>query len=82
MSIVGPRPPLESEVELYPPHAWDRLRVRPGLTGLWQVSGRCETTFDQMVDLDETYWRQCSPLLELKILVRTPLVVLSARGAA
>jgi lipopolysaccharide/colanic/teichoic acid biosynthesis glycosyltransferase len=59
-----------------------RLRVKPGLTGLWQVSGRCELTFQEMVKLDTAYWRDWTPLLELRVLLLTPLAVLSGRGAA
>ena len=55
MAIVGPRPPVEYEAELYTDREMRRLEVLPGLTGLWQVSGRCETTFDEMIDLDLQY---------------------------
>ena len=82
MSIVGPRPPMVSEAELYDSRAWQRLMVRPGLTGLWQVNGRCELTFDEMIDLDIEYSKSWSPLLEMQILVKTPKVVLTAKGAA
>jgi lipopolysaccharide/colanic/teichoic acid biosynthesis glycosyltransferase len=82
MSLVGPRPPMLSEAELYDDRAWQRLRAKPGLTGLWQVSGRCELSFDDMVALDVEYARSWSPLLELQILIKTPKAVLSARGAA
>jgi lipopolysaccharide/colanic/teichoic acid biosynthesis glycosyltransferase len=81
MSIVGPRPPLPYEVELYDGTALQRLRVKPGLTGLWQVSGRCELTFAEMVALDNEYWRRWSPLLDLRIIVRTPGAILRGRGA-
>ncbi|MEY2474815.1 MAG: hypothetical protein QOG87_130 [Actinomycetota bacterium] len=82
MSLVGPRPPMLGEAELYDDRAWQRLRSKPGLTGPWQVSGRCELTFDDMVALDVEYARSWSPLLELQILIKTPKAVLSARGAA
>ena len=82
MSIVGPRPPMVSEGELYDDRAWQRLMAKPGLTGLWQVSGRCELTFDQMVALDIEYSERWSPLLEVQILVKTPKAVLTAKGAA
>ena len=82
MSLVGPRPPLPHEVELYPATAWDRLRVKPGITGLWQVSGRCELSFEQMVSLDVHYWRRWSLLSDIVILLKTPRTVLSRRGAA
>ena len=82
MSLVGPRPPLPHEVQLYPASAWDRLRVKPGITGLWQVSGRCELSFEQMVALDVHYWRRWSLLSDIVIILKTPRTVLSRRGAA
>jgi exopolysaccharide biosynthesis polyprenyl glycosylphosphotransferase len=82
MSLVGPRPCLPYEVELYPPHAWERLLVKPGMTGLWQVNGRNLLDFAQMVELDVEYIRHWSFWLDLEILVRTPLVVLTGRGAS
>lgn len=82
MSLVGPRPILPNEVELYRTAALQRLRVKPGLTGLWQVGGRCELTFDEMIDLDTQYWRAWTPRMELEVLLRTPRAVLSGRGAS
>ncbi len=82
MSLVGPRPPLPYEVEAY--DVWHRRRLleaRPGITGLWQVNGRCRTRFDEMVRLDLQYARKQSLLLDLKILLRTPAAVLSGDGA-
>jgi lipopolysaccharide/colanic/teichoic acid biosynthesis glycosyltransferase len=82
MSLVGPRPPLPYEVEAY--DVWHRRRLleaRPGITGLWQVSGRCRTRFDDMVRLDLQYARKQSLWLDLKILLRTPAAVLSGDGA-
>jgi len=61
MSLVGPRPPIPYEVERYPAHWFARFQVKPGLTGLWQVSGRCELTLDQMIALDLEYVRRRSP---------------------
>ncbi|PKQ14947.1 MAG: UDP-phosphate galactose phosphotransferase [Actinobacteria bacterium HGW-Actinobacteria-7] len=81
MSLVGPRPPLRYEVKLYSPRALRRLECRPGITGLWQVSGRCETTFDEMVALDIEYAERWSLGLDLKILVRTIPVVFGRKGA-
>jgi exopolysaccharide biosynthesis polyprenyl glycosylphosphotransferase len=81
MSLVGPRPPIDYEVELYGAREYRRLTVLPGITGLWQVSGRCETTYQQMVDLDLKYIDSWSLALDLKILVRTIGVVLGRRGA-
>ena len=73
MSLVGPRPPINYEVEAY--DLWHRRRVleaKPGITGLWQVNGRNRIKFDEMVRLDLTYARTWSPWLDLKILMRTP----------
>jgi lipopolysaccharide/colanic/teichoic acid biosynthesis glycosyltransferase len=81
MSLVGPRPPLPYEVDLYDGPALQRLRVKPGLTGLWQVSGRCELTFSEMVALDNQYWRNWSFICDLRIILRTPLAILRGRGA-
>ncbi|MCS6772528.1 MAG: sugar transferase [Anaerolineae bacterium] len=81
MSIVGPRPALLSEVEQY--HDWhrERLRVKPGITGLWQISGRSELSFDEMVLLDVYYIENWSLSLDVKIILRTIPYVLSGRGA-
>lgn len=82
MSLVGPRPPIPYEVKTYRP--WHRGRIlqsKPGITGLWQVSGRSRVTFDEMVRLDIQYARNWSLLLDLKILLRTPKAVVSADGA-
>jgi lipopolysaccharide/colanic/teichoic acid biosynthesis glycosyltransferase len=82
MSLVGPRPPLHYEVEQYEP--WHRrrvLEVKPGITGLWQVSGRSRTTFDEMVRLDLRYAKTCSLWTDIKILLATPAAVISGKGA-
>ncbi len=82
MSLVGPRPPVPYEVERY--NSWHRRRIieaKPGITGLWQVTGRSRTTFDEMVRLDLKYAEEASILLDLKILLRTPGAVLSGEGA-
>jgi lipopolysaccharide/colanic/teichoic acid biosynthesis glycosyltransferase len=82
MSLVGPRPPVPYEVEEYA--TWHRRRLleaKPGITGLWQVHGRSRVEFDDMVRLDLQYARNCSPLLDLKILLRTPKAVMSGDGA-
>jgi lipopolysaccharide/colanic/teichoic acid biosynthesis glycosyltransferase len=82
MSLVGPRPPIPYEFDCY--SAWHRrrlLEVTPGITGLWQVTGRSRTTFDEMVRLDLRYIRRQSLWLDLKILLKTPLAVLSKSGA-
>jgi lipopolysaccharide/colanic/teichoic acid biosynthesis glycosyltransferase len=82
MSLVGPRPPIPYEVEHYPAHWFDRFAVKPGMTGLWQVSGRSELTLEEMIALDVEYARNRSLWLNLKILARTVPVVFVGRGAA
>ncbi|MGP1357397.1 sugar transferase [Roseicyclus sp.] len=81
MSLVGPRPALPEEVAAYPPRAHARHRVRPGITGLWQVSGRADLGFEEMIDLDLDYVRRVSVLTDLVLMLRTVRVVLSGRGA-
>ncbi|MFH1347299.1 MAG: sugar transferase [Candidatus Margulisiibacteriota bacterium] len=81
MSLVGPRPPLPREVGKYTSWHKKRLRVRPGITGAWQVSGRSLLPFDDMVRLDIYYIENWSLWLDLKILLRTIPVVLSGSGA-
>ncbi len=82
MSLVGPRPPVPYEFEVY--DIWHRRRVleiRPGVTGLWQVSGRNRTRFDEMVRLDLRYCQTWSIWLDLKILLATPRAVINGGGA-
>jgi len=82
MSLVGPRPPIPYECELY--DIWHRRRllsVKPGITGLWQVTGRSRTTFDEMVRLDLKYINEWSLWLDIKILLKTPWVILTGKGA-
>jgi lipopolysaccharide/colanic/teichoic acid biosynthesis glycosyltransferase len=82
MSLVGPRPPVPYEFEVY--DIWHRrrvLEVRPGVTGLWQVSGRNRTRFDEMVRLDLRYCQTWSIWLDLKILLATPKAVFNGGGA-
>jgi exopolysaccharide biosynthesis polyprenyl glycosylphosphotransferase len=81
MSLVGPRPPLPKEVEKYEDWQLGRLRAVPGLTGLWQVSGRSEVPFHDMVRLDLHYIRNWSLGLDFEILLRTVPAVLTNRGA-
>ena len=81
MSLVGPRPPLPEEVSRYEPWQRRRLSMKPGLTCLWQVSGRSEVDFDRWMALDLKYIDTWSPLLDLKILLKTVPAVLSGRGA-
>jgi lipopolysaccharide/colanic/teichoic acid biosynthesis glycosyltransferase len=81
MSLVGPRPPIRYEVDAYPARAYRRFAVRPGLTGLWQVSGRSLVTFAEMIDLDCEYVERRSLLLNLKIILLTVPTVLGGKGA-
>ncbi len=81
MSLVGPRPPIPYEVDHYPPHWFVRFAVKPGVTGLWQVSGRSLVSLEEMIELDAEYVRRQSLRLNLWILLRTVPAVLSARGA-
>jgi lipopolysaccharide/colanic/teichoic acid biosynthesis glycosyltransferase len=81
MSIVGPRPAPPAEVQRY--QAWHkrRLEVAPGITGLWQVSGRSDVSFDEMVLLDLYYIENWSPVLDVQIMLRTLPTVLTGEGA-
>ena len=81
MSLVGPRPPLAREVALYEEWQLDRLEVRPGITGLWQVSGRSELSFEDYVRLDLFYVENWSIAYDLFILSKTVPLLVSARGA-
>ncbi len=81
MSLVGPRPIVDAEVEKYGKCFDLYIQVRPGLTGLWQVSGRNNTTYERRVELDEYYVLNRSLKLDLQILFRTALVVLKRDGA-
>ncbi len=82
MSLVGPRPPLPEEVAQYQPWQRRRLAMRPGLTCLWQISGRSHLSFSQWMALDLAYIDSWSLALDLKILLRTVPAVLRGRGAA
>jgi lipopolysaccharide/colanic/teichoic acid biosynthesis glycosyltransferase len=81
MSLVGPRPPLPAEVARYNPHQLQRLAAKPGLTCLWQVSGRADLPFPRQVELDIDYVTHRSLRLDVSILLRTVPAVLFARGA-
>ena len=81
MSLVGPRPPLPHEAARYGTDMNRRLRVRPGMTGLWQVSGRSDLSWDETVRLDLYYVDNWSMVQDLAILMRTVSAVLSSRGA-
>ena len=82
MSLVGPRPPLAYEVKQYKPWHYRRvLEAKPGITGLWQGTGRSRTTFDDMVRLDLRYAKSWSVWTDVKILLATPRAVISGKGA-
>jgi Undecaprenyl-phosphate galactose phosphotransferase WbaP len=82
MSLVGPRPVQEAEIDrYYGASAAHYMAVRPGITGLWQVSGRSETSYESRVALDVSYVSRPSLLADISILLRTPVAVLSRRGA-
>jgi lipopolysaccharide/colanic/teichoic acid biosynthesis glycosyltransferase len=82
MALVGPRPVIPYEVEMYPEEYLRRFAVKPGLTGLWQVSGRNERTYDEMVSFDIQYAEAASLFLDLRILAKTVPVVLRRQGVA
>jgi lipopolysaccharide/colanic/teichoic acid biosynthesis glycosyltransferase len=82
MSLVGPRPPIQYEVDRYPAEAFRRFAVRPGITGLWQVRGRSTLSFKQMIELDTEYVETRSLGLNLKILLLTLPTVIHGKGAA
>lgn len=81
MSLVGPRPPLPREVAEYTTHDMQRLLVVPGCTGLWQVSGRNDLNFDQMVELDIQYIKKRSFMFDVKIILKTVKVLLGSDNA-
>ena len=83
ISLVGPRPPIPYEIEKYEPwHLRRILEMKPGITGLWQVGGRNTTTFNDMVRMDLRYIKNWTFRLDLKILMKTMLVVVRPSGAA
>jgi exopolysaccharide production protein ExoY len=81
MALIGPRPALAIEVDAYPISALSRLNGVPGLSGLWQVSGRADTDFATQIDLDDQYLQQQSIFLDIKIMLLTLPCVISAKGA-
>jgi lipopolysaccharide/colanic/teichoic acid biosynthesis glycosyltransferase len=80
MSLIGPRPPIPTEVGRYDLEHLHRLSVLPGITGLWQVKARTDNSFERYIALDMAYVENWSPWLDLKILVRTITVVLRGTG--
>lgn len=81
MSLVGPRPPLPREVIVYTNHDIQRLMVRPGCTGIWQISGRSNVSFEEMVNLDLHYIQNRTLFLDLKIIVKTFFVLFGSKDA-
>jgi exopolysaccharide production protein ExoY len=81
MALIGPRPALAIEVNAYPTSALCRLNGMPGLSGLWQVSGRADTDFDTQIALDERYLQKQSIVYDIRILLATLPCVIGARGA-
>ena len=81
MVLVGPRPALSQETDTYDHKSMRRLNTQPGLTGLWQVSGRADTTFEEQVNLDIRYIKEKSFWKDLKILFETIPVVIVGKGA-
>ncbi|QNL92999.1 sugar transferase [Lactococcus lactis] len=81
MSLIGPRPALPSEVEKYSDYQKKRLSVKPGCTGLWQVSGRSNLNFDQMLQLDLEYIENYGALTDIKIFFKTFKIILTREGA-
>ena len=82
MSLVGPRPAIAYELQHYLPWYFERQRVKPGMTGLWQVSGRESVSAGDMMGLDVRYVRECTAWLDFKILLRTLPALLGRQTAA
>lgn len=80
MSIVGPRPSIAYEYEAYRPWHKDRLAVRPGITGLWQVTAHNQVSFDEMVQIDLNYIKAMNLFLDLKIMLLTPFEMIRKKG--
>lgn len=81
MTVVGPRPPLPYEVAEYDAWAMQRLAVKPGLTGYWQVGGRSDIGFEDMVELDLKYIKERGLIVNLKTIIETVRVVFTGEGA-
>lgn len=81
MSLVGPRPIKAEEADLFGKFRFERMKIRPGLTGFWQVNGRCATSYEERVQMDKFYMYKCSMWMDFYILLKTPLAVLKTEGA-
>lgn len=81
MSLIGPRPALPREVKKYDDYDMQRLLVKPGCSGLWQVSGRNELSFNEMVELDMMYIKNQSFAIDIKIVFKTIMVIIKSKGA-
>lgn len=81
MSLVGPRPPLEREVEKYSTHDKQRLLIKPGCTGIWQISGRNNVDFEDIVEMDIKYIKNQSILNDVKFILKTAWVMIKPNGA-
>jgi exopolysaccharide biosynthesis polyprenyl glycosylphosphotransferase len=81
MSLVGPRPVKEEELERFGDFQNERMKIRPGLTGFWQVNGRSATSYEERVQMDRFYMRRVNMWMDLIILLKTPLIVIKGHGA-
>jgi len=82
MSLVGTRPPTLDEVEKYKRSHWRRISIKPGITGMWQVSGRSEiTSFDEIVQLDVSYIDSWNILTDFRVMLKTVLILFTRKGA-
>ncbi len=81
MSLIGPRPIKSEECDLFGKFKFERLKIRPGLTGFWQVNGRCATSYEERVQMDKFYMYKCNFWMDFYILLKTPIAVLKKEGA-
>jgi len=81
MSLIGPRPVREQELDLFGDFKHDRVKMLPGLTGLWQVSGRCNTSYEERIEMDKFYFFNYNLWLDIFIFLKTPFKVLRGEGA-
>ena len=81
MSLVGPRPIRADEADLFGKFRLERMKIRPGLTGFWQVNGRCATSYEERVQMDKFYMYKCSMWMDFYIILKTPVAVIKTEGA-